>query len=250
MENQPTTTELTIRTIGEVMTVSSLDFANGLGIQHKNLLETIRTHQVHIEKGFGRIAFETRPLETGGGRQKGSVAYLTEDQALFVGTLSRNSERVVAFKTTLVKAFSEARKHLSVASGQQLAQGPNYENILLQQGLLLDAQQEQIRKMTQQLNAITASLNPIQQAEVQVPQVKPNDSTLREIIINHVNRYIETRGFDQQDTWHYLFKRLLVQNGINVRQLYRSPGSTDMDALEKHGLLDKLHAIVATELSI
>ncbi|GAB3225713.1 Rha family transcriptional regulator [Spirosoma arcticum] len=244
MEPQQSIQLVPIQAAGEILTISSVVFAEGLGIQHKNLLETIRTHKDAIEEGFGRVAFETRPFETGGGNQRAVMVYLTEDQALFVGTLSRNSERVVKFKTTLVKSFAAARKQLA----GQAPTTPDYEKILFNQLKVMDDQQQQLRSLTQQVNQIKASLNPIQQADVQVPELKVTDSALRQGIVNHVDEYCSSRQYNLEETWHYLFKRLLVQNGIDVRKMYHAPGATHLDALEKHGLLDKLYAIVSLEL--
>ncbi len=39
--------------------MTSLAIAEGTGIEHKNVLELIRTHRAKLE-GFGLIAFETR----------------------------------------------------------------------------------------------------------------------------------------------------------------------------------------------
>ncbi|PSR56051.1 hypothetical protein AHMF7605_22395 [Adhaeribacter arboris] len=74
--------------------VDSRDIASELGIKHKNLLETIDKHLSTIESTFGRVAFETEPLPTAGGIQKSAVAYLTEDQAIFIGALSQNLEQL------------------------------------------------------------------------------------------------------------------------------------------------------------
>lgn len=90
--------------------VASYRIADELDVQHKNLLELIEKHLPSIESDFGRVAFETHTFKTNGGPQKTRFALLTEDQAIFVGTLSRNSDRVVKFKAKLVKSFSAARK--------------------------------------------------------------------------------------------------------------------------------------------
>jgi len=100
-----------------VEVVDSRIIAEELGIQHDNLMETIRKHQPNIEDHFGMVTFETLPLEVSpfetdkGGRPK-RVAYLTEDQAIFVGTLSRNSQTVIEFKAKLVKSFQTVRQPL------------------------------------------------------------------------------------------------------------------------------------------
>lgn len=46
-----------------------------------------------------------RPFETDGGVQTRRIALLNEQQATFLMTLMRNTERVVEFKCALVQAF-------------------------------------------------------------------------------------------------------------------------------------------------
>jgi len=95
-----------------VPVVDSRIIAEKCGIQHKNALELIDVHKDSIEPAFGRVAFETATLSTAGGPQKMRFALLTEDQATFLITLTRNTAQVVAFKVALVKAFAEARRQL------------------------------------------------------------------------------------------------------------------------------------------
>jgi len=95
--------------------VASFRIAEELDIHHKNLLDLIEKHLPTIETEFGRVAFETYTFQTAGGPQKTRIALLSEDQSLFVGTLSRNSEKVVRFKVKLVKSFQSARKAVEVA---------------------------------------------------------------------------------------------------------------------------------------
>jgi phage regulator Rha-like protein len=85
-----------------------------LGIQHKNLLETVKKYQTEIEREFGVVAFQTdKPLEGSQGGRPEIYALLTEDQATVLMTFSRNSPEVVACKVELVSAFSKAKKLLS-----------------------------------------------------------------------------------------------------------------------------------------
>jgi len=103
--------------LNEVEVVDSRVIAAELEIQHKNLIETIEKYKTTIEKEFGLLAFQTEVKEqqTGFGKRQIEVefCYLTEDQALFIGSLSRNSEAVVRFKVKLVKSFQAARKALT-----------------------------------------------------------------------------------------------------------------------------------------
>lgn len=89
--------------------VDSRIVSGELGIEHRALIQGIRKYQDQIEHNFKRVAFEMIPLETSGGIQQATVAFLTEDQALFIATLSKNSDKVVSFKARLVKAFQAMR---------------------------------------------------------------------------------------------------------------------------------------------
>lgn len=129
-----------------VQMVESRVIALELNIQHKNLVETIRTYQGEIESAFGRVAFETAPLQTAGGIQGSTVAYLTEDQAIFIATLSRNSEQVVRFKARLVQAFQSAKR-----LAQQLTAPMSDEELfamaLQKSAKLLEAKDNQIKML-------------------------------------------------------------------------------------------------------
>ena len=52
---------------GKALT-TSLAIAEGVDVQHKNILELIRNNISDFEE-FGRVAFETRPFETRGSWQ-------------------------------------------------------------------------------------------------------------------------------------------------------------------------------------
>jgi len=95
--------------------VDSHVIAESLDIQHKNALALIDENIPEFEE-FGRVAFETRTLETNGGKQKQRIALLNEDQSYFLLTLTRNTERTKRLKVELVKAFSRFRQHQQVTS--------------------------------------------------------------------------------------------------------------------------------------
>ena len=93
--------------------IDSRVVADELGIKHTNLMQTIYKYQPEIES-FGLITFQTEAVknENSRGAKYQKIAYLTEDQAIFIGTLSRNTPKVVAFKAKLVQSFAKARKFL------------------------------------------------------------------------------------------------------------------------------------------
>lgn len=87
----------------------SLLISEGTGTQHKNVVEMIRGSLEDFEE-FGRVAFQTRPFDTAGGRQERQVAILNEEQATLLLTYMRNTEVVRRFKKNLVRAFWELRR--------------------------------------------------------------------------------------------------------------------------------------------
>lgn len=89
--------------------VDSRLLAQHLGNQHKNVIEMIERYLTQF-KIMGVVPFETeKPIGAAGGRPE-RFALLNEDQAYFLLSLSRNSERVVNLKAKLVLAFREARR--------------------------------------------------------------------------------------------------------------------------------------------
>lgn len=96
--------------------VSSETIAEGSGVQHKNVLESIARNQADLEE-FGQLAFETRP---GYNNAAVRIALLNEQQATLVMTYQRNTEQVKAFKLALVKSFFIMAKELAAKVPQSL----------------------------------------------------------------------------------------------------------------------------------
>ena len=94
--------------------VDSRLVAQRLGIEHRSFLQTLGDYQTQIEQAFGILRFENAKKKGRGRPSK--FAYLTEDQATFVMTLSRNSPEVVQCKVELVQAFSRAKELLRKAN--------------------------------------------------------------------------------------------------------------------------------------
>lgn len=96
---------------GELFVDSRL-IAERLGIEHESFLRTLETYETQIEQAFGVFRFEIgKPTGPQGGRPS-RFAFLNEDQATFVMTLSRNSPEVVQAKIDLVVAFASAKARL------------------------------------------------------------------------------------------------------------------------------------------
>ncbi|HFH4679691.1 TPA: P63C domain-containing protein, partial [Pseudomonas aeruginosa] len=97
-----------VHSAGEARVDSRL-IAEGLGIKHKYSFALIQKYASRFEE-LGSLPFqkEARARRAGGGVVE-RFALLNEDQAYFLLSLSRNSDRVVDLKLRLVKAFRDAR---------------------------------------------------------------------------------------------------------------------------------------------
>jgi phage regulator Rha-like protein len=226
----PLDKQLPVRSQGDILTVSSRDFAAGLGIQHKHLLETIRSHLSSIEVHFGRVAFETAPLSTRGGTQLVSIAHLTEDQALFVGTLSRNSQRVVSFKATLVRSFAEARRLVS-------------ERSTAEQARRLGELEEQVRQLLNVQQRGTQTLFDLPRSSEPVPT-----ETTRTKVQRIVNAYCQAAGQKQQDVWSKVYQQLHYRYNVRLHAYKKGERESWLDVADRTGHLSKIYAIVSAEL--
>jgi len=100
--------------VGGTPMADSRVIAEHCGVNSKNFRELIADHLETMESTFGRVRFETAPSLAVDGRGTGErYALLSEDQATFAITLTRNTEPVIKFKAALVKAFAEAKQRLS-----------------------------------------------------------------------------------------------------------------------------------------
>ncbi|MDO4928558.1 MAG: Rha family transcriptional regulator, partial [Corynebacterium sp.] len=91
---------------GELTTTSEI-IAQGVGNQHKNVLEMIRNNLADFEE-FGGVAFKTRVA--GQSPNPTKYAILNREQAMLLMTYLRNNEVVRQFKKNLIKAFAELEK--------------------------------------------------------------------------------------------------------------------------------------------
>jgi phage regulator Rha-like protein len=93
---------------GEQLTTNSILIADGVGVQHKNVIALIRDNLGDLEE-FGEVAFETRLNSQGTATE---YAILNEQQATIIITYMRNTATVRKFKKLLVKQFYEMREAL------------------------------------------------------------------------------------------------------------------------------------------
>ena len=112
-DNRPSNeSAITIENQNGILVVDSRLVALDLGIEHHSFMRTIKKYQEQIEERFGLIRFEIESVKIEGqrGTKHHAFAWLTEDQSLYLMTLSRNTEQVLDCKANLVEGFMKAKK--------------------------------------------------------------------------------------------------------------------------------------------
>ena len=102
---------------GDELLIDSRLVAEELGLQHESFMAAVYKHKMAIEDICGALRFEIGPkLNKNSGGDQPKIVLLTEDQALYIGTLSKNTEAAVKFKGRVVLAYSKARRQLQSQS--------------------------------------------------------------------------------------------------------------------------------------
>lgn len=90
---------------------TTLVIAEGMNVQHPAVIKLVKKYQkLFEEKGNGTFQFSN--LKSTGGRPE-LFAFLNEENAAFLITLMRNSEKVIEFKSKLTKEFVKQRRFIS-----------------------------------------------------------------------------------------------------------------------------------------
>ena len=101
--------------------VGTFVVAQGLEREHKVVRDLIEKYRTDFED-FSFL--KKRKLRSTGGRAADEYL-LDEDQFMFLGTLMRNTDRVVSFKKAIIKQFKECRKELESLKNHQAQ--PTYQ---------------------------------------------------------------------------------------------------------------------------
>jgi len=99
--------------MGELLNLVNIDgefrvdsrlISQELNVEHKNTLEVIRKYEERFLR-YGKVAFKTAPSLNTESCQNMTVCFLNEQQATFLVTLSRNSEKAVDLKQKLTDSY-------------------------------------------------------------------------------------------------------------------------------------------------
>lgn len=97
---------------GKEPRIDSRLLAKRLNQDHRSTYRLITRYKSDFET-LAKLRFQIAPSADSATGQKERFAFLTEDQAYFLLTMSRNTQRVVRLKLELVKAFAQARKRMA-----------------------------------------------------------------------------------------------------------------------------------------
>lgn len=108
-----TAESLLLLVVKDIPLVDSRILAEQLGVKHRSAFALIQRYAPKFQT-IDQLRFKNAVGERIQGGNAERFALLTEDQALFLLTLSRNSERVVHLKMRLVQAFRRARDGVEI----------------------------------------------------------------------------------------------------------------------------------------
>ena len=208
--------------LGGELTICSFDLAIGLEIQHKNLLETIRTYKDSVSI-FGGVTFETEPFETAGGKQERVFVNLNENQALFIGSLSRNTKRVVEFKVALISEFDRARKLVNAQQAKE-----EHEKAA-----------KAIAKLEKKVDKLIKEQDDLRAYIVQVnttPPIVPAHELKNKVLASI--KQVSDRPYTSKtfsDVYTNFVKDMRFVYNINLDRIYVKPGEDVIDALIREG---------------
>lgn len=211
---------------GDELVVCSLKLAKGLGIAHPVLIKTAKKYEVELSE-FGRVVFQNRPFETPGGVQQMTVVYLNENQALFVGSLSRNTAQVVEFKVTLVREFDKARKALA---------GVSQSEILKEVRCLKRKMEKMELRHATELAALRAQLPPPGS-----PDSRPVNE-MRQAVFACFNAHLAAHPHKTPEwLWERFWSSFGHAYNIGILSDRREVGENYIDVAKRYGYLTRVH---------
>jgi phage regulator Rha-like protein len=245
----PIQAAIPIHWLGDTPAVDSRVLAEGFDNRHKNVLALTRKYQPLIESRLGPIIKKTLvqresahnapnlSLPVKRSTKPQTIFLLTEEQALFLGALCRNSERVVSFKMTLITAFAQARRQRAPAMPAiDVARLVEYEQRLSD----LERQLDQYRANQQQAAQLLLNVDRSSEA---VPE-----ETMRIKIQRIVNGYCQAKGQMQSFVWSHVYEILYTRYRVRIQAYKKGKRETLLSVAERIGQLSNVYAIVSSEL--
>lgn len=171
----------------------------------------------------------------------------------FTKNLVREGRREVDYAITLdmAKELSMVeRNEQGRAARQYFIQA---EKALRRRSAEVTIQQEQrLRRVEHQLGQVMAVQQQAAHALLSIPRSTESvpEETTRTKIQRLVNTYCRAQHVGQQEVWRLVYDRLYYRYKVNIRAHRRSERESWLDVAERKGHLEKIYAIVSTELVV
>jgi len=220
---------LPIEIKNDIQVVDSRLIAEALDIKHPNLMLTVHKYQPEIES-FGSLLFETRVKKKKVGTTRQKFCYLNENQAIFIGTLSRNTQKVVVFKAQLVRSFAQARNKAEEAlSPAQVLLKTVQQMVDLEQRMkLIEHDREKARE----------ELQAIQQEGAHALYVDK-----RKRLDNLVKNYAEYKQLPVPQIYGTLYREFSLAYSINLHYRAKKVNKTPIAWLESNARISDAYEL-------
>lgn len=109
-----------IKEVDGELRVDSRLISDELGVDHPSTIKAIKKFQSRIEK-YGKVRFKIVPSNNPDSCQSENIYYLNEQQATFLVTLSRNSDKAVNLKQKLNDSYYHYKSKSTPALPQTFA---------------------------------------------------------------------------------------------------------------------------------
>ncbi|EAY28318.1 Rha family transcriptional regulator [Microscilla marina] len=255
---------LPIEVKNEIPVVDSRLVAEALGVKHKALMATIQRYQAKIEE-FGSLPFETEVKKRDVGATTLRFCYLNENQAIFIGTLSRNTKKVVAFKSRLVQSFAYVRKTIQ--------EQPFNQRILVQAVKNLHELAKSTKETRGQIKLLNSyhkflahEISSIRDAQdslademvnikaaqttLQIENFNPLFTKVRKELGQMMQNYSIWYEVTTQELYQILYKEFTVASGQNIYQQAKMANKTPIEWLESTGWILEAYGLAIKHFGI
>jgi anti-repressor protein len=123
--------------------------------------------------------------------------------------------------------------------------------LVSQQTQLLTDTQQMLSQLRADVDQLQAKSRPTKPPHLKsTPQLNrgKGPSNMRQLVTRKVNDYCAYHQAEQSEAYSFLYRRLNEIYRISAYKLSRGPNESLLDAVERHGYLNKIYGIIAAEL--
>lgn len=197
-----------------ILYISSFEVARQMGIKHRSLIKVTKKYVDHIEL-FGPLIEKKEKVIHNQGYAERIYFMFNEDQCYLLGSLARNSEGALNFKTWLVQQFSKARRLVQETNKvtnseqvihSQLAELTLYTSLSIQTEYPLEVKYVKGTKFKTSIKRIDLLLENSVAIELKYEKINPD----------HITEIISERGYFHSLKKLPNFKYLVISSPVGL----------------------------------